>query len=102
MNFVLGFWVAYAIDGDENQMSYRFEIQDVNAKKGKMSREERYDITKYITEQVLEADSGKKAFRLLAARVNGKLPKSVEDGENVITLPDYGGCQIRLKAVACG
>ena len=99
MNFVLGFWVAYAINGDENQMSYRFEIQDV--KKGKMSREERYDITKYITEQVLEADSGKKAFRLLAARMNGKLPKSVEDGENVITLPDYGGCQIKLKAVAC-
>ncbi|MBQ4563114.1 MAG: hypothetical protein IJA58_01385 [Lachnospiraceae bacterium] len=82
-------------------MNYRFEIQDVSAKKGKMSREERYDITKYITEQVMEADTGKKAFRLLAARVNGKLPKSVEDSENVITLPDYGGCQIRLRAVVC-
>ena len=82
-------------------MSYRFEIQEVSVKKGKMSREERYDITKYITEQVMDADSGKKAFRLLAARMNGKLPKTVEDSENVITLPDYGGCQIRLKAVAC-
>ena len=82
-------------------MSYRFEIQEVSVKKGKVSREERYDISKYITELAIEADSEKKAFRLLAARINGKLPKTVEDGENVITLPDYGGCQVRVKAVAC-
>lgn len=82
-------------------MNYRFEIQEVNVKKGKISREERYDITKYIAEQAIEADCGKKAFRLLAARINGKLPKTVENDETIITLPDYGGCQIRLKATAC-
>lgn len=82
-------------------MSYRFEIQEMNVKKGGVTREERYDITKYITEQVMEADSGKKAFKLLAARINGRLPKQVEEEENVITLPDYGGSQIRLKAVLC-
>ena len=82
-------------------MNYRFEIQEVSVKKGKISREERYDISRYITELTIEADSDRKAYRLLAARVNGKLPKVVESGETVITLPDYGGCQIRLKAVAC-
>ena len=81
-------------------MSYRFEIQEYE-KKGKVSREERYDISKYITELSIEADNEKKAFRLLAARINGKLPKSVEMGENVITLPDYGGCQIRVKVSVC-
>ncbi len=79
-------------------MKYRFEIEQFTAKK-KLPRDERYDITQYITTLTLEADDQKKAFRRLADMVNGRLSRDSGADQAIITLPDYGSCQLVLKAV---
>lgn len=79
-------------------MKYRFEIEQFTAKK-KLPRDERYDITQYITSLALEADDTKKAFRRLTDMVNGRLSRESGAEQAIITLPDYGNCQLILKAV---
>lgn len=79
-------------------MKYRFEIEDFTAKK-KLPRDERYDITQYIHSVEVEADDAKKAYRRLADMANGRLSRDMSEGQAVITLPDYGGCQLTLRAV---
>ncbi|MCI8513089.1 MAG: hypothetical protein HFI93_00435 [Lachnospiraceae bacterium] len=75
-------------------MKYTFELEAIHAKKGKLPREERYDITQYIASTVVEAPESKKAIRQLTNRVNGKLSRESDDERAVITLPDYGNCQL--------
>lgn len=79
-------------------MKYRFEIEQFTAKK-KLPRDERYDITQYITTLTLEAEDSKKAFRRLADVVNGRLSRDSGAEQATITLPDYGSCQLVLKAI---
>ena len=79
-------------------MKYRFEIEQFTAKK-KLPRDERYDITQYITTLTLEAEDPKKAFRRLADVVNGRLSRDSGVEQATITLPDYGSCQLVLKVV---
>ena len=79
-------------------MKYRFEIEQFTAKK-KLPRDERYDITQYITTLTLEAEDPKKAYRRLADMVNGRLSRDCSMDMGTITLPDYGSCQLVLRAV---
>ncbi|MCI8566311.1 MAG: hypothetical protein HFI39_08385 [Lachnospiraceae bacterium] len=79
-------------------MKYRFEIEEFTAKK-KLPRDERYDITQYITSVEVEAADSKRAFRRLADMANGRLSRDSSDEQATITLPDYGNCQLILKAV---
>lgn len=79
-------------------MKYRFEIEEFTAKK-KLPRDERYDITQYITSLEIEADDPKKAFRRLADMANGRLSRDSGEEQALITLPDYGSCQLVLRAV---
>lgn len=79
-------------------MKYRFEIEEFTAKK-KLPRDERYDITQYITSLEIEADDERKAYRRLADMANGRLARDTDGGRAAITLPDYGGCQLVLRAV---
>ena len=80
-------------------MKYGFEIEEFTAKK-KLPRDERYDITQYITSLEIEADDAKKAFRRLADMANGRLSRDSSEEQGVIVLPDYGNCQLVLRAVA--
>jgi hypothetical protein len=75
-------------------MKYTFELEAINAKKGKLPRDERYDITQYIASTVVDAPESKKAIRQLTNQVNGKLSRESDDEHAVITLPDYGNCQL--------
>ena len=77
-------------------MLYRFEVTDMQAKKGSISRAEKSDIISYISSIETEAASGKKAFRMLADRTNGHLSRESTDTEAKITLPDYGDCRITV------
>lgn len=79
-------------------MKYRFEIEQFSAKK-KLPRDERYDITQYITTLTLEAEDSKKAFRRLADVVNGRLSRDSGAEQATITLPDYGSCQLVLRVI---
>ena len=78
-------------------MIYGFEVEAVQAKKGTLPREERNDITAYMTTVRVEAEEGKKAFRKLANQVNGRLSRDCTDRAATITLPDYGSCQVMLR-----
>lgn len=78
-------------------MKYTFELEAINAKKGKLPRDERYDITQYIASTSVEASDEKKAIRLLANQVNGKLSRDSDDTHAIITLPDYGNCQLVIR-----
>lgn len=79
-------------------MKYRFEIEEFTAKK-KLPRDERYDITQYITSVEVEAEDSKRAFRRLADMANGRLSRDSNGDQAIITLPDYGNCQLILRAV---
>ncbi|MCI8400685.1 MAG: hypothetical protein HFI38_01060 [Lachnospiraceae bacterium] len=79
-------------------MKYRFEIEEFTAKK-KLPRDERYDITQYITSREIEAEDPRRAFRCLAVMTNGRLSRDSNGEQAVITLPDYGNCQLILRAV---
>ena len=78
-------------------MKYGFEVEAIQAKKGKLPRDERNDIAAYISSLQMEAEEGKKAFRLLANRVNGRLSGDCTERSATITLPDYGGCQVMIR-----
>ncbi|MCI9486626.1 MAG: hypothetical protein HFI64_06530 [Lachnospiraceae bacterium] len=78
-------------------MIYGFEVEAIQARKGTLPREERNDITAYMTTVRVEAEEGKKAFRKLASQVNGRLSRDCTDRAATITLPDYGSCQIMLR-----
>ena len=78
-------------------MIYGFEVEAIQSKKGTLPREERNDITAYMTTVKVEAEEGRKAFRKLANQVNGRLSRDCTDRAATITLPDYGSCQIMLR-----
>ena len=78
-------------------MIYGFEVEAIQSKKGTLPREERNDITAYMTTVKVEAEEGKKAFRKLASQVNGRLSRDCTDRAATITLPDYGSCQVMLR-----
>ena len=78
-------------------MIYGFEVEAIQARKGTRPREERNDITAYMTTVRVEAEEGKKAFRKLASQVNGRLSRDCTDRAATITLPDYGSCQVMLR-----
>lgn len=79
-------------------MYYKFVLEELKAKKGKLSREDKRDILLYIEGVKVEADSEKKAVRAFANLLNGRLGRDSEECSAVITLPDYGSCQIVVKA----
>ena len=79
-------------------VKYRFEIEEFTTKK-KLPRDERYDITQYITSVEIEAEDVKKAFRRLADQTNGRLARGTDGEEAVITLPDYDNCRLVPKAI---
>lgn len=79
-------------------MYYKFIIEDIKAKKGKLPREEKRDIIIYVEGLMVEADSDKKAVRALANLVNGRLGRDSEESSAIITLPDYANCQIVVSA----
>ena len=78
-------------------MKYGFEVEAIQAKKGTLPREERNDITAYISSVVVEAEEAKKAFRKLAGKVNGRLSRDCTDKAATITLPDYRSCQVMVR-----
>ncbi|MBQ5951101.1 MAG: hypothetical protein IJL66_03000 [Lachnospiraceae bacterium] len=81
-------------------MKFRFELEKMTVKKNaKLPREEKADIISYLSSLQLEAPEEKKAIRLLSAQLNGRLSKDSEGSEALITLPDYGGCQLLVRAV---
>lgn len=80
-------------------MKYRFEIEDFTAKK-KLPRDERYDITQYITSLEIEAEDSRRASRILADMANARLSRESDECQAIITLPDYGSCQLVLKVVS--
>ncbi|MCD2492447.1 hypothetical protein LQE92_07345 [Lacrimispora sp. NSJ-141] len=82
-------------------MKYGFEVEAIQAKKGKLPREERNDIAAYITTVVVEAEEGRKAFRRLASQVNGRLSRDCTDKSATITLPDYSSCQVMVRLKSC-
>lgn len=79
-------------------MYYKFVLEELKAKKGKLSREDKRDILLYIEGVRVEADSEKKAVRALTNLLNGRLGRDSEESSAVITLPDYSSCQIVVKA----
>lgn len=79
-------------------MYYKFIIEDIKAKKGKLPREEKRDIIIYVEGLMVEADSDKKAVRALANLLNGRLGRDSEESSAIITLPDYANCQIVVSA----
>ncbi len=79
-------------------MKYTFELEGINAKKGKLPRDERYDISQYIASTSVEAADEKKAVRILTNQVNGKLSRDSDEQHAIITLPDYGNCQLVVRA----
>lgn len=81
-------------------MKYTFELEAIQAKKGKLPRDERYDITQYITSAIEEAPESKKAIRQLTNRINGKLSRESNEEHAVITLPDYGNCRLVIHVRA--
>ena len=78
-------------------MKYGFEVEAIQAKKGTLPRDERNDITAYIASVTVEATEGKKAFRGLATKINGRLSRDCTDRSAVITLPDYSNCQLMVR-----
>ena len=83
-------------------MIYGFEVEAIQSKKGTLPREERNDITAYMTTVKVEAEEGKKAFRKLANQVNGRLSRDCTDRAATITLPVFGCCHIMLRVRADG
>lgn len=77
-------------------MMYGFSVESVTVKKGKISREEKADVISYINDQMVVADDAKKAFRILASRINGRLSKETTDSLCKITLPDYGNALLEI------
>ena len=65
-------------------MIYGFEVEAIQARKGTLPREERNDITAYMT-------------TVRVSQVNGRLSRDCTDRAATITLPDYGSCQVMLR-----
>lgn len=80
-------------------MYYKFVLEELKAKKGKLSREDKRDILLYIEEARVEADNDRKAIRAFANLLNGRLGRESDESSAVITLTDYGSCQIVVSAV---
>ncbi|WP_434311233.1 hypothetical protein [Hominifimenecus sp. rT4P-3] len=78
-------------------MKYRFEVEQIAAERGKLPRDERHDIMQYFSGIVIEADERKKAARQLAKLSAGRLSKESTDETLLITLPDYGSCQVTVR-----
>lgn len=81
-------------------MKYRFEVESIVASKGKLSREERHDVTQYFEHTEITADDAMKAYRLLSRQSAGRLSKESAEDKAIITLPDYGSCQVIVRAYA--
>ncbi len=82
-------------------MKYRFELVEITANaKNKLPRDERNDLTNYFKTVRIEADTPRQACKDLAEQANGHLARGkARDETAVIKLPDYGNCQVVLKAV---
>ena len=89
----------YARDGG-NEMKYRFNVENIVAARGKLSRDERHDVTRYFQSTMIDAEDERKAYRILAKQAAGRLSKDSGEKEAMITLPDYGNCQVVVKAYA--
>ena len=81
-------------------MKYRFVVENIAADRGKLPRDERHDIVQYFSEMVIEAEDGKKAAKMLAKQSAGRLARESTDEAGMITLPDYGNCQVTVKVHA--
>lgn len=75
-------------------MYFKIVLVDIKEKKGKLSKGEKKDIMMYIDSVRIEAENDKKAVREFANMVNGRLARETEGDSAVITLPDYGSCQL--------
>ena len=80
-------------------MHFKIVLVDIKVKKGKLSRDDKKDIKEYTERVRLEAENEKKAVREFANMVNGRLSRETEGDSAVITLPDYGNCQMLINAV---
>lgn len=78
-------------------MCFKFVLKDFRANKGKIARDEKNDIVSYIDGVVIEAGDEKKAVRAFTNMINGRLSKESGDDYAVISLPDYGNCQIVVE-----
>ena len=86
--------------GEYQKMKYRFEVETIVAARGKLSREERHDVTQYFENTGIEADDAMKAYRVLSKQSAGRLSKESVEDKAIITLPDYGSCQVIVRAYA--
>ena len=87
-------------NGGIQRMKYRFEVETIVAARGKLSREERHDVTQYFENTGIEADDAMKAYRMLSKQSAGRLSKESAEEKAIITLPDYGSCQVIVRAYA--
>ncbi len=81
-------------------MRYRFQVEDIVAAKGKLPRDERSDLIRYFSETSVEAEDGLKAGRALARKAAGRLSRDSSPEQLVLTLPDYGNCQLIVRVYA--
>ena len=80
-------------------MYFKIVLADIKIKKGKLSREDKKDIRVYTEGVRIESENEKKAIRAFANMVNGRLARETEGDSAVITLPDYGNCQLLINVV---
>ncbi len=81
-------------------MRYRFQVENIEAAKGKLPREERSDLVRYFSETAVEAEDGLKAGRILARKAAGRLSRDSLPELLLITLPEYGNCQLTVRVYA--
>ena len=79
---------------------YRFRVETIEAARGKLPRDERRDVTQYFENTAVEAEDPMKAYRILARRSAGHLSKESSPERGILTLPDYGNCQVIVRAYA--
>lgn len=79
---------------------YHFQVETIEAVRGKLPRDERRDVTQYFLNTVVEAEDPMKAYRLLARRSAGRLSKDSSPDRGILILPDYGNCQVVVRAYA--
>lgn len=81
-------------------MVFQFDVEKIVADRGKLSREDRHDLTLYFMNTKIEAEDELAAYRRLAKLAAGRLSKESTAEQAAITLPDYGNCQILVRAYA--
>ena len=79
-------------------MIFQFYVEGVAASRGKLPREERNDIIQYFENVCVDAEDPMKAYRILSRQSAGRLSKESREDQAVITLPEYGSCQITVRA----